>query len=285
MQDNFKPSLAAVLKSEGGYSNNIHDPGHATNKGITQATYNEWLAKLGRPKRSVALITDAEVEAIYKANYWDAEECDKLPYGLDYAVFDWAVNSGTVRADTAIDKVKELNPSASVESLINLYMAERLTFLQKLSNWKYFGKGWANRVASVKALALKMAKNNATKATTELVKDKPKIEVPTMNGSKTYILSAILAAIATTLTAVGSLDPKTGVGAVLVSAILFALRHGMSTSVAYIIQTLSGILQQALISSAPDEAKIAGFVKAAVAEALAEQAASNAKPVEVQVVK
>ena len=51
----------------------------------------------------------------------------------------------------------------------------------------------------------------------------------------------------------------------------------MSTSAAYIIQTLSGIIQQAFTAAAmPTEATIAGAVKAAVAEALAEQAATQA---------
>lgn len=275
MLDNFKPSLAAVLRSEGGYVNDPHDSGGATNYGITQKTFTRWLSKKGKLNNDVRNITSFQVAAIYLEEYWVPEGCNDLPYGLDYAVFDFAVNSGVFRAETAIHAVMKAMPDASVETLINIYMDERLNYLKRLPGWEYFGNGWANRVAYVEGYALAMAKQNTISNTTVLVKDKPKLEVPKVNGSKTYILSAILAAIAGTLTSVGSLDPKTGVGAILVSAILFALRHGMSTSVAYIIQTLSGIVQQALVSSAPTEAAIAGAVKAAVAEALAEHAASQ----------
>lgn len=276
MQDNFKASLAAVLKIEGGYVNDPHDPGGATNYGITHITYDKWRLSKGLAVRPVQFITADEVATIYKTEYWDIEECDKLPYGLDYAVVDWAVNSGVVKADTAIDRIMELNPNVSTDDLINIYTAERLVFLQKLSNWKYYNKSWSKRVALVKALALKMVKDNATKVKTEVIKDKPTIEVIKMNGTKTYILSAILAAIAGTLTGVGMLDPKTGVGAILVSAIIFALRHGMSTGVATIIETVTGLIQQAISTTMPTEAAIAGAVKSAVAEALAEEAALQA---------
>ena len=43
----FKKALAFVLKWEGGYVNNPYDKGGATNKGITQNTYNAWLKSCG----------------------------------------------------------------------------------------------------------------------------------------------------------------------------------------------------------------------------------------------
>ena len=39
-------------------------------------------------------ITDAQLEHIYKTGYWDKCQCDALPDGVDYVVFDQAVNSG-----------------------------------------------------------------------------------------------------------------------------------------------------------------------------------------------
>jgi lysozyme family protein len=38
------------------------------------------------------------VVAIYYEKYWNALSCEDLPAGVDYAVFDYGVNSGIDRA-------------------------------------------------------------------------------------------------------------------------------------------------------------------------------------------
>ena len=65
MDELFKKALKFVLKWEGGYVNNPNDKGGATNKGITQYTYNNWLKTHGLQPRNVKFITDDEVEQIY----------------------------------------------------------------------------------------------------------------------------------------------------------------------------------------------------------------------------
>jgi lysozyme family protein len=42
-------------------------------------------------------ISDKELEQIYRSGYWNKCRCDELPTGIDYAVFDAAVNSGPGR--------------------------------------------------------------------------------------------------------------------------------------------------------------------------------------------
>ena len=39
-------------------------------------------------------LTVEDVKPLYKKNYWDRVRGDDLPAGVDYAVFDVAVNSG-----------------------------------------------------------------------------------------------------------------------------------------------------------------------------------------------
>ena len=71
MDDNselFKKALKFVLKWEGGYVNDPDDKGGATNKGITQCTYNGWLKTKGLKPKDVKNITDVEVAQIYYQN-------------------------------------------------------------------------------------------------------------------------------------------------------------------------------------------------------------------------
>lgn len=168
---NFPKALALVLKSEGLFVNDKHDPGGATMKGVTQRVYDAYRLNHRINKQGVQFIAPAEVAEIYKLQYWDTVKGDDLPAGVDYATFDAAVNSGIVRAakwlqqavPTTVDghvglatvaAVKAGNPTAIVLRLCNA----RLGFLHALTNWKYFGKGWANRMRDVQAAALDMAK-------------------------------------------------------------------------------------------------------------------------------
>lgn len=170
MRRNFAPSLAAVLVHEGGYVNDPRDPGGATNKGVTQRTYDVWRVDHQLPKRSVKHITDAEVMAIYKRMYWDKVSGDLLPSGLDYCLFDFAVNSGPRRAATylqrilgvaddgkigpvTLDAVEAVPAKDLIEGVCNL----RLAFLKKLPTFAHFGRGWSRRVAEVRSKARELA--------------------------------------------------------------------------------------------------------------------------------
>jgi lysozyme family protein len=94
----FTDSLPFVLRWEGGYVNDPDDPGGATNKGITQKVYDGWRRRQGRAEQTVRNITDAEVQAIYEADYWMPPRCDLLQRQLDLVQFDTAVNMGVGRA-------------------------------------------------------------------------------------------------------------------------------------------------------------------------------------------
>src|SRR3990167_8381454 len=166
---NFERSLAAVLKHEGGYVDHPRDPGGATNLGITIGTLRTYRGR-AVTKADVKALTRAEAAAIYRKNYWDKIRGDELPKGVDYAVFDFAVNSGMGRAIPFLQRVvsvtadgkfgpatmeamRQMEPSAIVAMLC----ARRLAWLQTLGTWSTFGKGWASRVNGVKKLGLQMA--------------------------------------------------------------------------------------------------------------------------------
>jgi lysozyme family protein len=96
--------------------------------------------------------------------------CDELPSGLDYAIFDYGVNSGVSRAAKSLQRILGLPVSGLIgdsdivatqrhftADLIARVCDERLAFLKSLKTWPVFGKGWGRRVAEVKTAALAMA--------------------------------------------------------------------------------------------------------------------------------
>ena len=170
MKDNFDKCLELMLKHEGGFVNHPKDPGGITNLGVTKVVWEEWL---GRPvtEKEMRNLTPKMVMPLYKRKYWDAIRGDELVSGVDYAVFDFAVNSGVGRAikilqdcvgatvdgglgprTLAAVKIAESDP----KKLINLYCDKRLDFLMSLRNFVTFSRGWINRVADVRESAIAM---------------------------------------------------------------------------------------------------------------------------------
>jgi lysozyme family protein len=160
MKENYAQALKQVLKYEGGYVDHPKDPGGPTNKGVTQAVYDNWRKSQNLPTQSVRAIADSEVAAIYKNLYWDRISGDLLPAGVDFAVFDFAVNSGVSRAAKTLQSVVGVTQDGQIGpatiQATKTYVAmtvtnKRLAFMQSLSIWSTFGKGWAARIADVKA--------------------------------------------------------------------------------------------------------------------------------------
>jgi lysozyme family protein len=165
MKENYPQALKQVLKYEGGYVDHPKDPGGPTNKGVTQAVYDNWRKSQNLPTQSVRAIADSEVAAIYKNLYWDRVSGDLLPDGVDFAVFDFAVNSGVSRAAKYLQAVVGvtqdgvIGPATILATKTYVAMSitnRRLAFMQSLSIWSTFGKGWSARIADVKAQILSL---------------------------------------------------------------------------------------------------------------------------------
>jgi lysozyme family protein len=172
MKANYAECLRRVLVHEGGRVNHPKDPGGATNQGVTQRVYDAYRLNRGQAKRHVFVMTDAERDAIYREQYWDVIRGDDLPSGLDYAVFDFAVNSGCVRAAKALQSALKVKADGVIgnvtlqaarrindrKDLVSRICLARLSWLQNLTSlWKVFGRGWRKRVVAVRETAMAMA--------------------------------------------------------------------------------------------------------------------------------
>lgn len=168
MKSNFEQALALVLKHEGGWVNHSKDPGGETNMGVTKRTWESWV-KHPVPVGSLKALTVADVAPLYKALYWDKVRADDLPEGVDYAVFDYAVNSGPIKAAKTLQgclgvaadgvigpKTVAAANNADPVALVRCICDNRLAFLKGLPTWGTFGKGWNRRVADVSKTAQNM---------------------------------------------------------------------------------------------------------------------------------
>ena len=168
MLENFVTSLETVLKHEGGDVVHPKDPGGRTNMGITQAVYEKYLNRTVT-EEEMKNIKIGDVRIIYKENYWDKVKGDDLPSGVDFCVFDWAVNSGVSRASKALQKIIGAkadgvigpNTLKAVESADSEVIIQQLTearedFYKRLSTFDTFGKGWLNRNEKTAMLSLEL---------------------------------------------------------------------------------------------------------------------------------
>ena len=176
MKRNFRAALNHVLSHEGGYVDHPLDPGGATNLGITRRTLAAWRGlRLWRklPKAEVRALTRREAGQIYRARYWDAVRADQLPGGVDYVAFDYAVNSGAVRAAKDLQRVCGARVDGVIgamtlnavsrhhpKTIIRRLLQRRMRFLQRLRTWSAFGRGWTSRINGVLAHALEMERKS-----------------------------------------------------------------------------------------------------------------------------
>lgn len=147
----FDEVFDRLIGHEGGYANDPNDPGGETNWGISKRSY---------PNVDIKNLSRDEAKEIYRRDFWNRINGDKLYDGVAFQVFDFAVNSGIETAvrglqravgaaddghwgpasQAAADKMSEADQIMRIN-------AERLDFMTRLVNWKFHGAGWARRIA------------------------------------------------------------------------------------------------------------------------------------------
>ena len=172
MNQNFDACFAKVMQSEGGYVWDKDDAGGETNLGVTIGAWGAYLNRAIQPGEMKALTVDA-VKPFYKSMYWDKVRGDDLPAGVDYAVFDFAVNAGVGRAakflqravgavdDGAIGPgtlalVAKITPGKLLQNFAEQKEAFYNTLADKNPTQQKFLKGWLARVDHVQTAATSM---------------------------------------------------------------------------------------------------------------------------------
>ena len=171
MKQNYDECLRRLLLDEGGNDDDPRDPGGRTSRGITQREWDRYGSIHPSLPKDVWQAPLEDIKAIYRKDYWDAQNCDELPSGLDYSVFDYGVNSGIRRSGRVLQRllgitedgiigpvtVAEAKKHDPIVLVLNMN-EERLRFLRSLKTFVTFGKGWTRRVEGVKNFSIELAK-------------------------------------------------------------------------------------------------------------------------------
>lgn len=230
LDPDFKKSFYALLPLEGGYVNDPKDPGGPTNFGITQKTYDAYLALMDESPAPVKSISIDEVQNIYYNQYWLSIRANELPSGLNFAVFDCAVHSGPARATKILQglvgeaqdgslgtqtlaavRIYLQNSKATVKGLIEKYYRKREKYLHSLAKWSTYSRGWTARIESSKDIAISMLYGDLGISESQKVQEeisriaiKPKLEhLPRAKGGisifnkKNVSVASILTAVET----------------------------------------------------------------------------------------
>lgn len=82
---NFDQAIILILQYEGGYINDPDDPGGETKYGITKSSY---------PNLDIKNLTKPAAVAIYRKDFWNANNIESFPDPIRLMMFDMAVNMG-----------------------------------------------------------------------------------------------------------------------------------------------------------------------------------------------
>lgn len=151
-----------ILSWEGGFVNDPRDPGGATNKGITLATFRSVFGK-DKTVKDLKKITDSQWMTIFKTRYWDKYKADSIKdEWITYLLVDWLWTSG---ADDAIERVQKflglkvdgiagnitinkINSFNGKELFIKLWHL-RENFIKTRAKYPIYGKGWLRRLNGI----------------------------------------------------------------------------------------------------------------------------------------
>jgi lysozyme family protein len=177
MKENFEQCMVMLLENEGGYQEDNRDSGNSsdgygnpgsTNWGVTAKVFAEFT---GQPatREIMKALKKEDVYPVYKELYADKIKFDLLPSGVDWVVMDFCVNSGVSRAAKALQGIVSVTRDGAIgkltlaavekkdkKEIVEAMHNTRQNFLEGLSTFGVYGRGWTRRNKHVKDTALDM---------------------------------------------------------------------------------------------------------------------------------
>lgn len=208
MEANYPYILKKMLRYEGGFANHPKDPGGRTLQGVTQAVYDKYRKKKGRPTQKLTAgmmgtpLWEAEMAEIYRGGYWLPVQGPTVHHGVDGALFDYGVNSGPGRAirvaqklcgrpvtgRLTADDVTAINKRSPAQ-LVDAICDERLAFVKSLRTWRTFGGGWTSRIRDVRNYCGALARGKKPIAATSEPSPAGKAQVPKTTKTKGAVIA------------------------------------------------------------------------------------------------
>lgn len=233
----FEQALAHVLEMEGGWSDDPHDPGGPTNRGITLATFAAFrgLTVTAANRESLVAglraISPGTVRSIYFQRYWRPSTAANLPPAVGFMHFDASVNHGVTGAARLLQQAVgapidgEIGPvtmgevgARDADTIVRAYADARRARYRALPHYWRFGRGWLARVDRTLVASLALTRRSQSPRTfnhTSDLKEQPmttrsnETSEPNVDpkwwGHSMTIWGTLITTLATVLPAIGPL--------------------------------------------------------------------------------
>ena len=160
--DRIEKLKSFILSWEGGFVNDLRDPGGATNKGVTLATFRSVFGK-DKTVKDLKKITDSQWMIIFKTKFWDRYKADSIKdEWIAYLLVDWLWASGSKNAINIVQKflglkvdgivgnvtINKINSFNGKELFIKLWHL-RENFIKTRAQYPIYGKGWLRRLNGI----------------------------------------------------------------------------------------------------------------------------------------
>lgn len=158
----FDAAFERVIGHEGGFQNDRNDRGNWTSGkiGVGELKGTKYgVSAMSYPHLDIKNLTLDQSKAIYKRDFWDKARCDELPRGLDFLIFDTAINSGVGRAVRLLQEAAGVTADgafgpktlAAVQKkprnkLIDEFCVRRGLFFASIGTFPRYGLGWFRRL-------------------------------------------------------------------------------------------------------------------------------------------
>lgn len=167
----FDIAFQRVIGHEGGYTNDSRDRGNWTSGKIGVGKLNGTkygISAMSYPSVDIKNLTLAQAKAIYERDFWIKNKCDKLPIGIDFLMFDAAINHGGTQAAKFLQQAAGSTPdgivgpktlqavsTAKTDALATAFCVARMIFYTQISTFPTYRNGWTRRAFETHSQAIK----------------------------------------------------------------------------------------------------------------------------------